>query len=133
MLPQARFNLGSETSRTSSRKGIPMTLKAWRKRCEIDAKVQAISEEEWASVAQWQTRLAGEGSTTTKLEEGFDLAFDDGLAGAVDHDGILSDAVALPEMVAVRATRRSPMAARLAVESPENPLAQVAPALWRRA
>jgi hypothetical protein len=110
-----------------------MTLKAWRKRCEIDAKVQAISEEEWASVAQWQTRLAGEAPTTTKPEEGFDLAFDDGLAGAVDHDGILSDAVASPEMVAVRATRRSPMAARLAVESPENPLAQVAPALWRRA
>ena len=92
----------------SSRKGIPMTLKAWRKRCEIDAKVQAISEEEWASVAQWQTRLAGEAP-------------------------ILSDAVASPEMVAVRATRRSPMAARLAVESPENSLAQVAAALWRRA
>jgi hypothetical protein len=95
-----------------------MTLKAWRKRCEIDAKVQAISEEEWASVAQWQTQLAGEPLTTSKLEDGSDLACDDGLAGAVDHDGILPDAVALPEMVAVRATRRSPMAARLALELP---------------
>ena len=92
-----------------------MTLKAWRKRCEIDVKVQAISEEEWASVAQWQTRLAGEAPTTTKLEEGFDLAFDDGFIGDVGHRGVLPDTVASPEMVAVRATRRSPMAARLAV------------------
>ena len=95
-----------------------MTLKAWRKRCEIDAKVRAITEEEWESVAQWQTRLAREPLTTSKLEDGFDLAFDDGLVGAVGHDGILSNTVALPEMVAVRATRRSPMAARLAVPRP---------------
>jgi hypothetical protein len=97
-----------------------MTLKAWRKRCETDARVQMISEEEWASVAQWQTRLAGEPLTVSKLEDGFDLAFDDGLVGAVAPDGILPDAVATPEMVTVRATRRSPMAARLAVELPEN-------------
>ena len=97
-----------------------MTLKAWRKRCEIDAKVQAISEEEWASVAQWQTRLAAEPLATSQLEYGSDLAFDDGLAGAAGHDGILPDSVASPEMVAVNATRRSPMAAYLAIEVPEK-------------
>jgi hypothetical protein len=99
-----------------------MTLKAWRKRHEIDAKVQSISEEEWASVAQWQTRLAGEPLATSKLEYGSDLAFDDGLAGASGHDGILPDSVASPEMVAVSATRRSPMGAYLATESPKKRL-----------
>ena len=99
-----------------------MTLKAWRKRCEIDAKVQAISEEEWASVAQWQTRLAVEPLATSKLEYGSGLTFDDGLAGATGQDGILPDSVASPAMVAVSATRRSPMAARLAIELPEKGL-----------
>ena len=93
-----------------------MTLKAWRKRCEIDAKVQAISEEEWASVAQWQTRLPGEPLAMGQLEYGSDPAFDTG------HDGILPDSVASLEMVAVRATRRSPMAACLAIELPEKGL-----------